>query len=482
MPAAYEVIIGLEVHVELHTTSKMFCACPNRFGAEPNTNTCPVCLGLPGSLPVFNKNALELALRAALALNCRVNRYSRFARKNYFYPDLPKAYQISQYEFPLAAHGQLAVYKNRELLRNVKIERLHLEEDAGKLLHDEGQAYSYVDYNRCGVPLVEIVTGPDLRSPEEARIFLETLRRTLLYTRISDCKMEEGSLRCDANISLRPWGSETLGQKVEIKNMNSFKAVQRGLEYEVKRQAEILDRGGRINQETRRWHEDKGMTDEMRSKEGEQDYRYFPEPDLPPVIVEDSLLTRIGTELPELPLPRYRRLLAEYGLTPYQAEIITGDRDLADFYEETVRIYYEPQKAANWLLGDVLKLFKQFPGAIKQSPFTPLHLAQLLKLVDGEQISGRTAKEVLEESFNSGKMPELIVREKSLGQISESHELEKVVDTVLRENGAAVRDYREGHKKAVTFLMGSVMKATGGKANPQLVIALLEEKLAKIGE
>ncbi|MEW5921270.1 MAG: Asp-tRNA(Asn)/Glu-tRNA(Gln) amidotransferase subunit GatB [Bacillota bacterium] len=477
MLAAYEIVIGLEVHVELHTASKIFCSCPNHFGAEPNTNTCPVCLGLPGSLPVFNQNALELALRAALALNCRINHFSRFARKNYFYPDLPKAYQISQYEFPLAGNGHLAVYKNGELVRNVNIERLHLEEDAGKLLHDEGHASSYVDYNRCGVPLIEIVTGPDLRSPEEARLFLETLRRTLLYTRISDCKMEEGSLRCDANISLRPWGAEKLGQKVEIKNMNSFKAVQRGLEYEAKRQAEILAKGGRVSQETRRWHEDEGVTSEMRSKEQEQDYRYFPEPDLPPLVVDEILLGRIRRELPELPLPRYRRFINDYELTPYQAEVITSDRDLADFYEETVKIYYEPQKVANWLLGDVLKMVKQAAGEINETPFTPAHLAELLKLVDGEQISGRTAKEVLEESFNSGKMPAAIVKDKGLGQISDRDELEKVVDTVLHENETAVHDYQEGNKKAVAFLVGSVMKATRGKANPQLVTALLEKKL-----
>lgn len=479
MPADYEIIIGLEVHVELHTASKIFCSCPNRFGAEPNAHTCPVCLGLPGSLPVFNQNALELALRAALALNCRVNHFSRFARKNYFYPDLPKAYQISQYEFPLAVGGELAVFKDGELLREVVVERLHLEEDAGKLLHDEEHASSYVDYNRCGVPLIEIVTGPDLRSPEEARLFLETLRRNLLYTRISDCKMEEGSLRCDANISLRPWGVEKLGQKVEIKNMNSFKAVQRGLEFEVNRQTEILNKGGRISQETRRWHEDEGTTSEMRSKEQEQDYRYFPEPDLPPLIVDEALLVRISGELPELPLARYRRLINDYALTPYQAEIITGDRDLADFYEETVKIHAEPQKAANWLLGDVLKLIKQAPGEIREMSFTPAHLAGLLKLVDGDQISGRTAKDVLEESFTSGKLPAEIVMEKGLGQISDSDELEKIVEMVLGENETAVRDYREGNKRAVTFLMGSVMKATGGKANPQLVTNLLQKKLAE---
>lgn len=477
MPSAYEVVIGLEVHVELHTASKIFCSCPNRFGNAPNTNICPVCLGLPGTLPVFNKKALELSLRAALALNCRINPFSRFARKNYFYPDLPKAYQISQYEHPVAGAGSLDIFKNGELVRSVTIERLHLEEDAGKLLHDDAQSSSYVDYNRCGVPLIEIVTAPDLRSSEEARLFLETLRRTLLYTGISDCKMEEGSLRCDANISLRPRGTEALGQKVEIKNMNSFKAVQRGLDHEVVRQTKVLDKGGRVPQETRRWHEDKGITSEMRSKEKEQDYRYFPEPDLPPVVVDDAMLKNIRSTLPELPVRRYQRLIADYGLSSYQAEIITAERSLADFFEETLYHYSHPQKVANWLLGDVLKLINLGTKEINDTLFSPAHLAELLDLVDGEQISGTTAKDILEECFKNGKMPSVIMDEKGLGQISDTEELEKVVAAVLEENKLAIKDYHEGNKKALAYLMGNVMKITGGKANPQLVTAMLREKL-----
>ena len=477
MPGAYEVVIGLEVHVELHTASKIFCACPNRFGNVPNTNICPVCLGLPGTLPVFNKKALELSLRAAMALNCQVNPFSRFARKNYFYPDLPKAYQISQYEYPLAGIGALDVFKDGVLLRSVTIERLHLEEDAGKLLHDEDNSSSYVDYNRCGVPLIEIVTAPDLRSSEEARIFLETLRRTLLYTEISDCKMEEGSLRCDANISLRPPGTEALGQKVEIKNMNSFKAVQRGLEYEVVRQTKILDKGGRVAQETRRWHENTGVTSEMRSKEKEQDYRYFPEPDLPPVVVDDIMLKKTRDALPELPVARFQRLMTNYDLSSYQAEIITAERSLADFFEETLESYSQPQKVANWLLGDVSKIINLGTKEINNTLFTPAHLAELLELVDGEQISGPTSKDILEECFKDGKMPAVIMAEKGLGQISDAEELEKILDAVLEGNTIAIKDYFEGNKKVIAYLMGNVMRITGGKANPQLVTAMLKERL-----
>ncbi len=479
MPGAYEVVIGLEVHVELHTASKIFCSCPNKFGNAPNTNVCPVCLGLPGTLPVFNKKALELSLRAALALDCQVNPFSRFARKNYFYPDLPKAYQISQYEYPIAGIGSLDIFKDGELVRTVSIERLHLEEDAGKLLHDDANLSSYVDYNRCGVPLIEIVTAPDIRSSEEARLFLESLRRILLYTEISDCKMEEGSLRCDANISLRPPGTEALGNKVEIKNMNSFKAVQRGLDHEVVRQTKILDKGGRVSQGTRRWHEDKGLTSEMRSKEEEQDYRYFPEPDLPPVVVDDAMLKKIKNTLPELPVARYQRLMADYGLSAYQAEIITTERSLADFFEETLHHYSQPQKVANWLLGDVLKVINLDAKEIDDTLFTPTHLAELLDLIDGEQISGPTAKEILEECFKDGKMPAVIMEEKGLGQISDTDELAKVVAVVLEENQLAIKDYHEGNKKVITYLMGNVMKITGGKANPQLVTAMLKERLDK---
>ncbi|RJX25792.1 MAG: Asp-tRNA(Asn)/Glu-tRNA(Gln) amidotransferase subunit GatB [Dethiobacter sp.] len=480
MPPEYEVVIGLETHVELLTESKIFCSCPNRFGEAPNTNVCPVCLGLPGSLPVFNKNALELALRAALALNCTISSYSKFDRKNYFYPDLPKAYQISQYDKPLARDGYLDLVKDGRLVRTVRIERLHLEEDAGKLLHSSEEARSYVDYNRCGVPLVEIVTAPDLRSPEEAHLFLELLRKVLLYTGVSDCKMEEGSLRCDANISLRLAGSDTLGRKVEIKNMNSFKAVQRGLEYEVNRQEEILKAGGQVAMETRRWNEERGITVEMRGKEEEHDYRYFPEPDLPPIVLNEDFIGEIRSKLPELPVQRCFRLIEEYGLSPYQAEIITSSKNLADYFEETLEHYPQPQKVTNWLIGDVLGLLNSMGKEINQVTFTPVHLSGLLKLLDTGTLSGRLAKEVLEESFLTGKHPEEVVQEKGLAQISDEQKLLPVIDDVLKENSNAVSDYARGNKKTIGFLVGQVMQRTRGQANPQLVTELLKKQLDRV--
>jgi aspartyl-tRNA(Asn)/glutamyl-tRNA(Gln) amidotransferase subunit B len=477
MSLDYETIIGLEIHVELLTESKIFCSCPNRFGEAPNTNVCPVCLGLPGSLPVFNESALELAIKAALALNCTVANFSKFDRKNYFYPDLPKAYQISQYDLPLAQDGYLDLVQDGRTVRAVRIERLHLEEDAGKLLHNPEEASSFVDYNRCGVPLVEVVTAPDLRSPEEAHLFLDLLKKTLLYIGVSDCKMEEGSLRCDANISLRLAGTKTLGQKVEIKNINSFKAVQKGLEYEVKRQEKVLSAGGRVAMETRRWDELRGVTVEMRSKEEEHDYRYFPEPDLPPLEIDTSFLSKIKNELPELPVDRYLRFIRNYGLLPSQAEIVVSSKSLADFFEKLLEHYSQPQKAANWLTGDVLRLLKPGGNEIKEINFSPQHLAELLKMIDAGTLSGRLAKEVLEESFSSGKRPGNIVKEKGLLQISDEDKLLIIVKDVLKENPVAVRDYEGGNKKVLGFLVGQVMQHTKGQANPQLVSKLLRREI-----
>jgi len=479
MPHEYEAVIGLETHVELLTESKIFCSCPNRFGEAPNTNVCPVCLGLPGSLPVLNKKALELALRAALALNCHISTYSKFDRKNYFYPDLPKAYQISQYDLPLARDGYLDLVKEGRFVRRVRIERLHLEEDAGKLLHSSGEGLSFVDYNRCGVPLIEIVTAPDLRSPEEARLFLELLKKVLLYTGVSDCKMEEGSLRCDANISLRPVGSDLLGHKVELKNMNSFKAVQKGLEYEIARQTEILRSGQQVFMETRRYEEERGITLEMRGKEKEHDYRYFPEPDLPPLVLEEQFIAGIKKGLPELPLQRLQRFMDDYGLTPYQAEIIISSKSLADFYEETLKLYPHPQTVANWLMGDLLKLLNSTGKDILETPFSPAHFSALLKLLEAGTLSGRLAKEVLEESFLSGKSPKEIVKEKGLEQISDEETLHQVISWVLEANQSAVKDYTAGNKKAIAFLVGKVMQQTRGQANPRLVTELLERKLTE---
>lgn len=477
LSSAFEIIIGLEVHAELLTKSKIFCSCPNSFGQKPNTNICPVCLGLPGSLPVFNENALDLALTAALALHCEISSFSRFDRKNYFYPDLPKAYQISQYEFPIAKNGYLDIIKEGEKIRRIRIDRLHLEEDAGKLLHDPDGSASYVDFNRCGVPLMEIVSAPDLRSPEEARIFLESLKRILLYTGVSDCKMEEGSLRCDANISLRPAGSREFGAKVEIKNMNSFKAVQKALEYEAARQEKLLSAGNVVYQETRRWDGERGITLEMRGKEEEKDYRYFPEPDLPPLHISPGRMEKVRKLLPELPVQRFSRYLEMYRLTPYQAEIITSSRSLADFFEEAVKGYGDPQQVSNWLLGDVLKLVNEKGEEISNLDFQPAHLAELLRLLDEGTISGRTAKEVLEESFNTGQSPGKIVRTRGLVQISDEKSLLVVIDKVLEENKSAASDYTSGNKKALAFLVGSAMKHTGGQANPRVVQELLRRRL-----
>ncbi len=480
MSSEYEVVIGLETHVELLTESKIFCSCPNRFGEAPNTDVCPVCLGLPGSLPVLNENVLKLALKSALALNCTISGYSKFDRKNYFYPDLPKAYQISQHDIPLARDGYVELVKDGELVRKVRIERLHLEEDAGKLMHSDLEGRSYVDYNRCGVPLIEIVTAPDIHSPEEAHLFLESLKKILLYTEVSDCKMEEGSLRCDANISLRPVGTDMLGNKVEIKNMNSFRAVQRGLEYEVNRQEKILRAEGQVALETRRWSEEKGMTVEMRSKGEEHDYLYFPEPDLPPIVLDEGFIKDTKNELPELPVQRCFRLMGEDGLSFYQAEIITASKDLADFFEETLKLYPQPQIVSNWLLGDILGLLNSAGKEINEVMFTPLHFSALLKLLDSGTLSGRLAKDVLEESFRTGKHPEKIVREKGMLQISDEQKILTVIDQVIKETPDAVDDYFGGNKKAIGFLMGQIMKRTKGQANPKLATELLKKKLDQL--
>ncbi len=477
MSSAYEVVIGLEVHVELQTKSKIFCACPNLFGQHPNTNVCPVCLGLPGSLPVFNENVLHLAVKTALALNCQVASYSKFDRKTYFYPDLPKAYQISQYDLPLARDGRVEVFKDGKQVRSVGIDRLHMEEDAGKLLHDEGKNTSYVDYNRSGVPLVEIVTAPDLRSPEEARLFLEALKKILLYTEVSDCRMEEGSLRCDANVSLRVRGAEELGRKVEIKNMNSFKAVQKGLEYEVQRQESILQAGGTVFQETRRWAEEQAVTLEMRSKEEEQDYRYFPEPDLPPLVIDEHMLRQAAAAIPELPVQRNRRLIEIYGITPYQAEILTSSKKLADYFEETLQFHHHPGHVANWILGDVLNLQKSASREMDPLKPAPENLAALVQLVDEGIISGRTAKEVLVETFHTGQQPRRIVQGKGLVQIRDENQVRELAAQVIASNPEAVQDYLAGNKKAIAFLVGQIMQATRGQANPQMAADALKKEL-----
>ncbi|MDI9462047.1 MAG: Asp-tRNA(Asn)/Glu-tRNA(Gln) amidotransferase subunit GatB [Bacillota bacterium] len=469
----YETVIGLEVHVELATKTKIFCSCPTEFGKAPNTNICPVCLGLPGTLPVLNKKAVEYAIKAALALNCSIGSYTKFDRKNYFYPDLPKAYQISQLDRPLASDGYLEIEAEGKKKR-IGINRVHMEEDAGKLVHAESGDYSLADYNRAGVPLIEIVSEPDIGSPAEAKAYLEKLRSIMLYAGVSDVKMEEGSLRCDANISLRPAGSSKLGTKVEIKNMNSFKAVQSALEYEVKRQAAELDAGGEIIQETRRWDENSGKTYSMRSKE---DYRYFPEPDLLPLQIEKEWVEEIRQSLPEMPDFRRKRYMEDYNLSAYDAEVITATKSMADFFEATLQEYNDAKAVANWLMGDISRQLNAEGVEIDRTKLTPSHLAELLKIQDKGTISGKIAKTVFREMFASGKMPAQIVEEKGLVQISDEGAIAAIVEQVIAENPGPVSDYRSGKEKALGYLVGQIMKLSKGKANPQLANKLLREKL-----
>jgi len=475
----YETVIGLEVHVELKTRSKIFCDSTTEFGGEPNTHLCPVCLGLPGVLPVVNKRVVEYAIRAALALNCQIAGFTKFDRKNYYYPDMPKNYQISQYDLPIARHGYLDIEVNNEV-RRIGITRLHMEEDTGKLVHQgtiTSTPYSLVDYNRAGVPLVEIVSEPDLRSPEEARAFMEKLKTIIQYTGVSDCKMEEGSLRCDANISLRPAGSGQLGTKTEIKNLNSFKALYRALSYEVERQTGILSKGGRILQETRTWDEEKGVTLPLRSKEYAHDYRYFPDPDLVPLVIDPEWVEDIRNSLPELPDARRERYMQEYGLPAYDAGILTSTKELADFFESCLSAYPNPKAVSNWVMGELSRLLNASGMDITACKIKPSQLGSLLQLIDEGTISGKIAKTVFEEMFASGKDPGDIIEEKGLVQISDVNTLMTVVAEVLASNPKSVEDFRSGRERALGFLVGQVMKATRGKANPEMVNRLLKEKL-----
>lgn len=477
--AEYETVIGLEVHVELKTRSKAFCDSTTAFGGDPNTHVCPVCLGLPGTLPVINKTVVEYAIRAGLALNCRIAEFSKYDRKNYYYPDMPKNYQISQYDMPIALEGYLDIETDGGQKR-IGITRLHMEEDAGKLVHQGNiitTPYSLVDYNRAGVPLIEIVSEPDLRSPEEARSYMEKLKAIILYTGVSDCKMEEGSLRCDANISLRPAGRAELGAKVEIKNLNSFKALQKALAYEIKRQRQVLETGGEISQETRTWDDEKGMTLSMRSKEYAHDYRYFPDPDLAPMLIDREWVEEIRHSLPELPDQRRQRYVTDYGLPEYDAAILTATRELAGYYEDCVKIYLNPKVVSNWLMGDLARLLNANGIDITACRVKPGQLASLLELIDKGTISGKIAKTVFEEMFATGKDPGVIVKEKGLIQISDEGAIVAIVEEVLAGNPKSVEDYKAGKVKALGFLVGQVMKASKGKANPDLVNRLLIEKI-----
>jgi aspartyl-tRNA(Asn)/glutamyl-tRNA(Gln) amidotransferase subunit B len=476
----YETVIGLEVHVQLLTNTKIFCACANRFGDAPNTNVCPVCLGLPGTLPILNKRTVELAMRASLALNCTVHELSRFARKNYFYPDLPKGYQISQYELPLATDGWLEI-DHAGAKKRIGITRLHLEEDAAKNLHEgfsESATKAYIDYNRCGTPLSEIVSEPDMRAPEEAYAYLTTLRQIMLYTGISDCNMEEGSLRCDANVSVRLSGAKEFGTKVEVKNLNSFRYLQKALEYEVERHIAVLESGGRVLQETRLWNQNESCTVSMRSKEKAHDYRYFPEPDLLPVHVSDAWREEVRRSLPELPEAKRARFIAAHGLSPYDAGVLTNTQSLADYFESVVKSGAPAKTAANWIQTELLRRLNDSGKEIEGSPVSPAALAELLKLVESAQITGSIGKKVFATMFESGRSASEIVAAEGLAQINDTSALEQAAREVIEKNPDNVAKFKSGNEGVFKFFVGQVMRATRGQANPQAVNDILRKLLA----
>jgi len=479
----YEAVIGLEVHAQLLTESKIFCGCSTKFGAAPNHNTCPVCTGLPGVLPVLNRRVVEFALRAALATHCHIAPLSRWARKNYFYPDLPKGYQISMYELPIAHHGYIDLTV-AGCPKRVGLTRIHMEEDAGKNIHDAHGDASLVDLNRAGVPLLEIVSEPDMRNAEEAGAYLRSLRAILQYIDVCDGNMEEGSLRCDANVSVRPRGSSTFGTKVEVKNLNSFRAVEKAIQYEIQRQSEALNAGGQIVQETRLWDSEREVTRSMRSKEFAHDYRYFPDPDLLPVVVETDWVNEVQASLPELPTERQKRLIEHYGLPAYNAEVLTARKDVADYYEAAVRAYStDPKSLSNWVMDSVLRVVKgeklDTSPRIADWPCPPEHLGTLVRLINEGAISGKIAKTIFEEMRVSGKAPEVIIAEKRIVQVSDESLLAAQVDEILAANPDKVADYRAGREKLLQFFVGQVMRATQGKANPQMLNALLKTKLAE---
>lgn len=472
----FETVIGLEVHVELKTNTKIFCGCSTEFGAPPNTHTCPICLGHPGVLPVLNKQAVDYGMKASLALNCDIASITKFDRKNYFYPDSPKAYQISQFDKPIGEHGWIDIEVNGEKKR-IGITRIHLEEDAGKLTHSEYGDYSLVDFNRVGTPLIEIVSEPDIRTPEEAYAYLEKLKAILQYTEVSDCKMEEGSLRCDANVSIRPVGQEEFGTKVEIKNLNSFAHVRSGLAHEEVRQAEVIRAGGEIQQETRRWDDGGKKTILMRVKEGSEDYRYFPDPDLVDFHIVDEWKERVRSSIPELPDARQARYMSELGLSSYDAGVLTQSKVMADFFEKGLTFGAPAKLLANWLMGEVNAYLKVANKEIEEVPLTPEALAKMISLIEKGTISSKIAKDVFKELIEKGGDPETIVKEKGLVQISDEGEIRSMIIGIIDQNQASVDDYKAGKEKAIGFLVGQVMKASKGKANPQLVNKILVEEL-----
>lgn len=477
----YDPVIGLEVHAQMLTESKIFCGCSTRFGGEPNANACPVCAGFPGVLPVLNQRAVEFAMRAGLAAHCDIARFSRLARKNYFYPDLPKGYQISQYELPICVNGYIDI-ELAGVPKRVRLTRIHMEEDAGKSIHDLRSDVSLVDLNRAGVPLLEIVSEPDLCNADEAVIYLKSLRAILQYLAICDGNMEEGSFRCDANVSVRPQGSDILGTKVEVKNLNSFKTVEKAILYEIQRQSDTLAEGGKLVQETRLWDDNREATRSMRSKESAHDYRYFPDPDLLPIVINDDWLARIKATLPELPDLRRARFMSDYQLPAYDAELLTGRKDIADYFESALAIHENAKALSNWIVGDLFRVLKERKLdeqlTIGAWPIQPAQLAELVKLIDQGKISGKIAKTVFDALLDSPRSPLEVVSEKGLEQVSDTGSIEGSIDAVLAAHSKQVADYRGGNEKIFGFLMGQVMMATRGKANPKMVNELLRRKLA----
>jgi aspartyl-tRNA(Asn)/glutamyl-tRNA(Gln) amidotransferase subunit B len=479
--SSYEAVIGLEIHAQLLTATKIFCGCSTTFGASPNTHVCPVCLGFPGALPVLNRIAVDYAVRTALALGCEIHEQSVFARKNYFYPDLPKGYQISQYEQPLATGGGLEIPVNGPgKTKFVRLTRIHMEEDAGKSLHEgfpDSDSRTYLDFNRAGVPLIEIVTEPDLRSAEEAATFFEKLRQIVVWLGVNDGNMEEGSLRCDANVSIRRQGETRLGTKAEVKNVNSFRYLQKALEYEIERQIDVVEHGGRVVQETRLFDSAQGRTFSMRSKEEAHDYRYFPEPDLPPLLVDARRREAVAASLPELPEARMQRFVAEYALPEYDANLLTQNRRLADYFEETARAAQNPKAASNWIMGELLRTLKERGITIDRVPLTPDALAGLIRLVDRGTISSTVGKDVFAKMYESGRLADEIVQSEGLAQIGDEDALAGIVREAIAANPDAVAQFRKGRNNAFGFLVGHVMKASKGKANPKVVNELLKREL-----
>jgi aspartyl-tRNA(Asn)/glutamyl-tRNA(Gln) amidotransferase subunit B len=495
----YEAVIGLEVHAQMLTETKIFCGCSTLFGSEPNTQTCPVCIGMPGVLPVLNKKVLEFVIKTGLATKCRISPYSRFARKNYFYPDLPKGYQISQYELPICEHGYVEIFVDGNI-KKIGITRIHMEEDAGKNIHEGAGNYSFVDLNRAGVPLMEIVSEPDIRSPVEAVEYMKNLRTILRYLGVCDGNMEQGSLRCDANVSIRPAGQKEYGTRTEVKNINSFKFVEKALEYEIKRQIKVVEEGGKVLQETRLWDSTKGVTESMRGKEEAHDYRYFPEPDLVPIMVEQKWIDEIKSSLPELPDIKRKRFVEEYTLPEHDADLLVSEKTLADWFEEAVKLGGQPKVVLNWIMGDLMRLLNAENKSIEECPLVPNQLVGMLRLIDNGTISGKIAKTVFEEMYKRSKeiyetigsadlrLPALeirassdvIVKEKVLVQISDQDVIEKIVDEVIAKHPKEVERFKSGEEKLIGFFVGQVMKLTKGKANPQMVNELLKKKLSNL--